>query len=324
MNQNKHILKRRNETFAEAEQRIKSKNVEVGILGSGEIVGMCEIINDMSTYMQTTVCLEDCDVFYIFKRSYERLIAKRNPFCINKMRENVYLKLVSRNNRLRNSTPIDLFRSIQYKCELSQKRSISEMSALTGASSFNKSPQEQNYKIIRGPIIQLDLRPKTAAYNRMRNLSKMNKNIQNKPKQLNETEINEILTKKQEEQQEKQEVIEYENSIESKLKQEAFKTIKYGQAVVNDPKIEEVKSSSDQALEILEDKIKKWHLDTGCAKPHVEKLNRINIKVSGSAFKCFPFSYLPHRVRILDRNYIKLNVTDFHQIFPLPEFCGLI
>lgn len=79
-------IKRRSETFAEAEMRRKSSQIELGILGAGEICGMCEIMLDMPTYMQSTRCLESCDVFYIFRRSYERLIAKRNPHCISKIK----------------------------------------------------------------------------------------------------------------------------------------------------------------------------------------------------------------------------------------------
>ncbi|RNA18663.1 cAMP-dependent kinase regulatory subunit [Brachionus plicatilis] len=126
--QNKSIgIKRRNQTFAEAEWQLKSKNFEIGIIGAGEISGLCEIIFDMPTYMQSTKCLEDCDVYYIYRRSYERLIAKRNAFCINKMKEYVYLKLSARNMRLKNLYPIDLYRSIQYMIELSYQKASNEI-----------------------------------------------------------------------------------------------------------------------------------------------------------------------------------------------------
>ncbi|CAF0714000.1 unnamed protein product [Brachionus calyciflorus] len=121
-------IKRRNQTFAQAEMNLKSKNMEIGIITAGEITGLCEVIFDMPTYMHTARCLEDCDVFYIYKRSYERLIAKRNAFCINKMKEYVHMKLNVRNMRLKNSCPIDLYRSIEYMIELSkQKRTNNEL-----------------------------------------------------------------------------------------------------------------------------------------------------------------------------------------------------
>jgi hypothetical protein len=98
--QNSQAIKRRSETFAEAEQRQKTKNVEIGIIGAGEIAGLAETLFELPTYMQSIRCLEDCDVFYIYKRSYDRLISKRNPVCVNRMREHAYIKLMSRNNRL--------------------------------------------------------------------------------------------------------------------------------------------------------------------------------------------------------------------------------
>ena len=116
------LIKRRSETFAEAEHRLKARNIEVGILGAGEIAGMCEILCDMATYMQSTRCMEECDVFYIYKRSYERLIAKRNPTCIAKMREHAQIKLEARNKRLKLHMPVELYRSLEYKLELTKRK----------------------------------------------------------------------------------------------------------------------------------------------------------------------------------------------------------
>jgi hypothetical protein len=117
------------ETFAEAEQRLKSQHVELGILGAGELTGMCEILFGMHTYMQSTRCLENCDCFYILRSSFERLIMKRNPKCAQRIRELMLVKLRLKNKRLLSGTSnaasnsqtfksIDLFRSLQYKLEL--------------------------------------------------------------------------------------------------------------------------------------------------------------------------------------------------------------
>lgn len=179
-------IKRRSETFAEAEQRRKSRQIELGILGAGEISGMCELVFNMPTYMQSTRCIESCDVYYIFRRSYERLIAKRNPHCISeienlniqfnietcsfvnkdKMKSNVMLKLSARNSRI----PIDLFRSLEYTIRLQQKQSQSpskqpmSSSATTTSSSSIASPRGF-VPPRRGPIINIDshtyMRPKS-------------------------------------------------------------------------------------------------------------------------------------------------------------------
>lgn len=112
-------LKRRMETFAEAEQRLKSQHTELGILGAGELTGMCEILFDMSSYMQSTRCLEPCDCFYILRSSFERLILKRNPKCAQRIRELLLAKLSLKNERLSQlQANVDLFRSLQYKLEI--------------------------------------------------------------------------------------------------------------------------------------------------------------------------------------------------------------
>ena len=164
---NSQVIKRRNETFAEAEQRLKIKNIEIGIIGPGEITGLSEIIFDLPNYMQSIRCIEDCDVFFIYKRSYDRLISKRNPICINKMKDYVYMKLLSRNNRLSSKVTVDLYRSLQYRIELSmKKRSLIPIRQKSTNSSENQ---------IKGPIIQLDTKPKLAAYNRLNKRKKSNR-----------------------------------------------------------------------------------------------------------------------------------------------------
>lgn len=115
--------------------------------------------------MQSIRCLEDCDVFYIYKRSYDRLISKRNPVCVNRMKEHVYIKLMSRNNRLMNKIPIDLYRSLQYRIELGrQKRSMIPI---------KKRSSNLSDMAIKGPIIQFDTKPKLAEYNRLTRRKKL-------------------------------------------------------------------------------------------------------------------------------------------------------
>jgi hypothetical protein len=127
-------------------------------VGAGEITGLCELLLDMPTCMQTTRCLEDCQVFYILKSSYERLVLKRNPATVDKMKDHVYLKLKARNERLNAMQPVDLFRSIQYHIELfdRNRRTTSEMS---GKACDSDLPT-------KGAVIQMDVasRPKSAAH----------------------------------------------------------------------------------------------------------------------------------------------------------------
>ena len=43
-----------------------------------------------------------------------------------------------------------------------------------------------------------------------------------------------------------------------------------------------VENLNHQALEVLENRIKKWHLDLGCKEASITKLNRIDINVSNN------------------------------------------
>jgi hypothetical protein len=284
-------IKRRSETFAEAELRLKTRNIEVGILGPGEISGMCEIIFDMPTYMQSTKCIEECDVFYIFKRSYDRLISKRNPSCINKMKETVQMKLEARNRRLKISTPIQLYRSLQYKLELTRKRQ--QQKETPEIENTHQTSYNTSFSLPRGPIIQLDLRPKSAAYfNMLKKSDKLNKsptidevfNIRN-------NDLNSQKSKRNEEIENFVETIENLNDLNfadkyhqhSELqKRNAYsnKSFHYQQHQTNKLKFNDQDRTNNQAMEQLENRIKRWHLDFGGNKACVAKFNRIDINVS--------------------------------------------
>lgn len=217
---------------------------------------MCELIFDMSSYMQSTKCLEDCDVFYIFKRSYERLIAKRNSFCINKMKENVYMKLVARNNRLKCSHPIDLYRSMQYTIELANKKRNLLIET-------NNKQTNLNNNVTKGPLVKLDLRPKSTAYN--------------------------LLIKKQSK-------IQANNQNQNDTKNNSSSSIEFDSKEHENDFSNETNDSSDNlndgALQDLELRMKKWHMDLGCRKAFVPKLNRIDIDVTIFLAFVFIFKYL--------------------------------
>ena len=278
---NSQVIKRRNETFAEAEQRMKIKNIEIGILGPNEIIGMSEIIFDYSTYMQTVKCSEDCDVYFIFKRSYDRLIAKRNPNCINKMKENVYAKLVDRNNRLKNSQPIDLYRSLQYKIELGRKRK-SSIQITTESKQTVTGDASKALLLQRGPLIQLDVRSKTAAYERIKRqhtIKAINKKTSTQNEQAKIIELTgEAIDS---------ELVVVDHGSKSSHTDEFnnFDDFKQDQMSSNSKFTEIESSNNDQALEELEQRIKRWHMDFGCKKVSVTKLNRIDIDVSHFNYK---------------------------------------
>ena len=264
---NSQAMVRRSFTFAEAEQRRKLKNIEVGIIGPGEISGLCEIIMDMPTYMQSTKCMEDCDLFFIYKRSYERLISKRNQSCVNKMMEYVYLKLQTRNYRLKLTNPIPFYRSIEYRLELllhGRKKSINSTNGIqinkTGANNGLKLPP-------RGPIIQKDTRSKIVAKPKRRlNLNSTPNYSYGSRGEITDESFNsanscdgddQLLNKKENKNC---------DNINNKLLDYEF--------------------TSDQALNDLEERIKQWHFQNGCKNPLLETFHRIDVDV-----KFFVFFY---------------------------------
>jgi hypothetical protein len=291
---NKNVIKRRSETFAEAEQRQKIKNIEVGILGPGEITGMCEIIFGMSSFMQSVRCLEDCDVYFIYKRSYDRLIAKRNPSCIKKMRENVYMKLKARNSRLNKSyTPVDLFRSIQYRIEIMKKNNSNnfiqnfnnliinreEPTNLNDADISNESnSNDKTYKSApRGSIIQLDLKTKSAAYSKLKGLLEARKKKQTD----NHRKLMALSMLSQARQETTEEIIDLDSDQNIlNIKNEYIMPSISNNNILVTQQVEIVDDDpANIELENLEDRIKKFQLELGCKKAVITKLNRIDVNV---------------------------------------------
>jgi hypothetical protein len=258
---NSQAIVRRSFTFAEAEQRRKIKNVEVGILGPGEISGLCEIIMDMPTYMQSTKCMEDCDVFFIYKRSYERLIAKRNPTCVNKMMEYVFLKLQARNKRLRLTNPIVFYRSLEYRLEILIHGRKKNFNLLNGSTNINSVALNGLKLPPRGPIIQMDSRPKA----KIKAKKRLNMNVS----QLTNHSVN-IK-------------VDMDESLNSTNSYEGDNTAEQQQTTSkekkNCEKLFDHEFTSDQALNDLEDRIKQWHLQNGCKNPLLEAFHRIDAEV---------------------------------------------
>ena len=309
------LLKRRNETFAEAEKRLKVKNIEVGILGPGEITGMCEILFEMPSYMQSTKCVEDCDVFFLSKKYYERLISKRNPTCINKMKQNVLLKLATRNSRLNSSNRVDLFRSLQYRLEQSKVgvSLLSNHQLLAGVGSSIDTTanfyhnefilkshatehffgttmssagagiggSEALYKLRlkpRGHFIQLDLRTKSDAYVRFKNALKMTSRRQVAGvggRRMQEDALSNIDDKMN------MTFSEYQDSdLHTARDHRAGHRGEHGKGKANRKGVDSDDLYNDMALADLEDRIKNWHLNFGSSKVYVARLNRVDATVS--------------------------------------------
>ena len=209
---------------------------------------MCEILFDLPTYMQSIKCVENCDVFYISKRSYDRIIAKRNHSCITKMQEYVYIKLLHKNKRLNSSSPIDLYLKLQEKLENCWHLTLKTNNI--PENSFNKNlKQVLNNHEENAAKEKLNMK----LFSRMFRTKKLffEKNLieSNNSKK----EFFNINTEKKD-----QNLTTKPNNINSNINFEY---------------------QNEKELENLEDRIKRWYLNLGCKKVIVNKLNRIEINV---------------------------------------------
>ena len=197
------------------------------------------------------------------------------------MKEFVYLKLVARNKRLNSNISVDLFRSLQYKHEITKKKKttndLQTNSELDSRLNMLQLPP-------RGPIIQLDLRPKSAAYYTM--LKRLMKPNQNSSKIGDET----IEIKSDEDRKDK-------DSIESEKPSNSDNSVEFNDNLdVLDVPREEYRNpirpnteprsrvtvkgvGNNEAIENLEHRIERWHLELGCKKACVTKLKMIDIDV---------------------------------------------
>jgi hypothetical protein len=224
--------------------------------------------------MQSVKCIEDCDVFFLYKRNYERIIAKRNPTCVAKMRQNVLTKIEARNVRLSTTTPISLFRSIQYRLQKlitgKRREPNPEASLSLSKSAMLKLPP-------RGPIIQMDYgtarlrKTKSRSFqNFAKSTNKTNETQQNNFSATTNSEIKITIEKSDNERLEAEDLF-------SSSSNEDFK----GRI--------DMETTSDHALSQLEDRIKRWHFKNGCKAPFMPKFNRIDLEVT--KFKKFGNSH---------------------------------
>ncbi|CAF0733690.1 unnamed protein product [Didymodactylos carnosus] len=90
--QQSYAIKRRHMTFAQAEQELKKRMLQVALLTTGDIIALEEYVCDLQTYMQTARCTSACDLFYILKHNLVRLQKRMGAQgLVEKLRETVLL-----------------------------------------------------------------------------------------------------------------------------------------------------------------------------------------------------------------------------------------
>ena len=173
--------------------------------------------------------------------------------------------------------PVELYRSLQYRLESTKKKQ--QQKEIFENEQHNQMINNSHFSLPRGPIIQLDLRPKSAAYfNMLRKSEKLSKSAIDESFNL-KNDLNSQKRKKEEienfvETIENIEDLNYNNDVQKRI---AYSNIAYDQA--NRLKFNDQERTNNQAMEQLENKIKRWHLDLGCNKACVAKFNRIDVNV---------------------------------------------
>ncbi|CAF0903653.1 unnamed protein product [Didymodactylos carnosus] len=90
--QQSYAIKRRHMTFAQAEQELKKRMLQISLLTAGDIIALEEYVCDLQTHMQTARCTSSCDIFYILKHNLIRLQKRMASHGLTeKLRETVLL-----------------------------------------------------------------------------------------------------------------------------------------------------------------------------------------------------------------------------------------
>ncbi|KAL8626025.1 hypothetical protein ACOMHN_012617 [Nucella lapillus] len=101
------------------------KSTRLCYLGINEAVGDTEMTMDLDTYMQTAMCKEHTEVLVLERKHYERLFVRRHPRTIDAMRQQIGIKLRTRQAHLspRDDVPFlgYISRLIDLKCHPPQQ-----------------------------------------------------------------------------------------------------------------------------------------------------------------------------------------------------------
>ncbi|CAF0873630.1 unnamed protein product [Adineta steineri] len=94
-------IKRRNMTFAQAENERSQRILQLALLGAGDIIGLECYVCDLTTYMNSARCTAPCDLFYILKHNFARLQKRYSTQVFSeRLREMVLLSLQAYSSRI--------------------------------------------------------------------------------------------------------------------------------------------------------------------------------------------------------------------------------
>ena len=67
------------------------------------LTGDTEFVMDLKTYLHTVVCTQNCEVFCLDRRNFDRLVARRNPSTLQLLRDGAEIKHLCRITRAHES-----------------------------------------------------------------------------------------------------------------------------------------------------------------------------------------------------------------------------
>ena len=149
--------------------------------------GDVEFLFDLKTYIQSVVCIQQCEVYTLSAKNYERLVVKRNPQTLEKLRQGVAIKLEARVPRIHDDHHQTSFLNIL----LRKIRSTDESSNSSDLCVNNErgkrtkratpeTPLPPNLEFPRGPIIDYEAPGTLHHHNKVRELVKLKQNNKRK------------------------------------------------------------------------------------------------------------------------------------------------
>ncbi|KAK3750402.1 hypothetical protein QZH41_005563 [Actinostola sp. cb2023] len=86
--------------YVAEERRQQARTIHVAVIGENDIIGGLEMILDLPAYSTSVECLESMECYELDKPSFHRLIVKRNPETLEKIRRVAIARMKFRARRL--------------------------------------------------------------------------------------------------------------------------------------------------------------------------------------------------------------------------------
>ncbi|XP_063399051.1 uncharacterized protein LOC134683669 [Mytilus trossulus] len=99
-----------------------NRNIELCLICSQEIIGDMEVAMELDTYSYTVTCIQETEMYVLDQKNYERLIEKRHPQTIEKIKNSVQEKYSLTLSWIKDKKEIPLFRYLIYKIQKKERK----------------------------------------------------------------------------------------------------------------------------------------------------------------------------------------------------------